>query len=108
MKKSLQILIREGEQRAGGTGGRAACADRTLPVVEQRGAGVGERVMGDGIADCLTADDSRTLMHSSVLILQDSELVDLAELFEQGLQVALVQVARNLTDEQLDGVLILL
>ena len=46
-------------------------------------------------------------MHAGEAILQHGQLVDLAELLEDGPQVLLLQVAGDLTHEQLDGVLVL-
>lgn len=42
-------------------------------------------------------------MHAGELVLEHGELVDLAELLEHGAQVVLLEVARDLADEQLDG-----
>lgn len=43
-------------------------------------------------------------MHARVLVLDHSQLVDLAELLKDGLEVLLLQIARDLPDEEFDGV----
>lgn len=47
----------------------------------------------------------QTFVHAGVLVLEHGELVYLAELLEHGAQVVLLEVARDLADEQFDGVL---
>lgn len=54
-----------------------------------------------------TKKSQRTFVHAREAVLQHSQLVDLAELLEEGPQVLLVQVARNLTDEEFDGIVVL-
>ncbi len=49
---------------------------------------------------------SPTFMHPGEPVLEHRELVDLSELLEQRLEVFLLQVSRDLTDEELDGVVI--
>lgn len=44
-----------------------------------------------------------TFVHAGELVLEDGELVDVAELLEHGPQVLLGQVARDLAHEELDG-----
>lgn len=46
-------------------------------------------------------------MHAREAVLEDSELVDLAKLLEEGPEVLFVQVAGDLTDEQFDGIVVL-
>lgn len=46
-------------------------------------------------------------MHARVLVLDHGQLVDLAELLEDWLEVLLLQIARDLADEELDGVWLL-
>ena len=46
-------------------------------------------------------------MHPRESILEHRELVDFTEFLEQRLEIPLLQVARNLSYEQLDGVLVL-
>lgn len=46
-------------------------------------------------------------MHAREAVLEHSELVDLAELLEEGPEVFLVQVAGDLTDEEFDGIVVL-
>lgn len=48
-----------------------------------------------------------TFVHAREAVLEHSELVDLAELLEEGPQVFLVQVAGDLTDEEFDGIVVL-
>lgn len=48
-----------------------------------------------------------TFVHAREAVLQHSELVDLAELLEEGPEVLLVQVAGDLTDEEFDGIVVL-
>ena len=50
---------------------------------------------------------SPTFVHAREAVLEHRELVDLAELLEQRPQVLLVQVPRDLSDEQLDGIVVL-
>ena len=50
---------------------------------------------------------SPTFVHAREAVLQHSELVDLAELLEEGPEVLLVQVAGDLTDEEFDGIVVL-
>lgn len=45
-----------------------------------------------------------TFMHARVLVLDHSQLVDLAELLKDGLQVLFLQIAWDLPDEEFDGV----
>lgn len=45
-----------------------------------------------------------TFVHPSVFILNHRQLVDLAKLLENGFEVLLLQIPRNLPHEQLDGV----
>lgn len=45
-----------------------------------------------------------TFVRACVLVLDHSQLVDLAELLKDGLKVLLVQIAWDLPDEELDGV----
>lgn len=46
-------------------------------------------------------------MHARVLVLDHGQLVDLAKLLENRLEVLLLQIARDLADEELDGVRLL-
>lgn len=46
-------------------------------------------------------------MHARESVLEHCELVDLAELLEEGPEVFLVQVAGDLTDEEFDGIVVL-
>lgn len=46
-------------------------------------------------------------MHPCVLVLDDCQLVDLAELLEDGLEVFLLQISGDLPDEELDCVRLL-
>lgn len=48
-----------------------------------------------------------TLVHAGVAVLEHGELVDLAELLEERLEVLLLQVARDLPHEELDGIQVL-
>ena len=48
-----------------------------------------------------------TFVHACEPVLQNRQLVDLAELLEEGLEVLLVQVAGDLPNEQLDGIVVL-
>lgn len=50
---------------------------------------------------------SPTFVHAREAVLQHCELVDLAELLEEGPEVLLVQVAGDLTDEEFDGIVVL-
>lgn len=50
---------------------------------------------------------ARTFVHASESVLQHGELVDLAEFLEERPEVLLVQVARYLSDEQFDGIVVL-
>lgn len=45
-----------------------------------------------------------TFVHSSVLVLDDRQLIDLAKLFKDGFQVLLLQVPGDLANEELDGI----
>lgn len=54
-----------------------------------------------------TTRASPTFVHAREAVLQHSELVDLAELLEEGPEVLLVQVAGDLTDEEFDGIVVL-
>lgn len=47
-----------------------------------------------------------TFVHAGVAVLQNCQLVDFPKLFEQRLQVLLLQVPRDLPDKQLDGILV--
>lgn len=46
-------------------------------------------------------------MHASETVFQHGELVDLAKFLEERPEVLLVQVARYLSDEQFDGIVVL-
>lgn len=46
-------------------------------------------------------------MHARVLVLDHRQLVDLPELLEDRLQVLLLQIARDLPDEEFDRVRLL-
>lgn len=48
-----------------------------------------------------------TLVHAGVAVLEHGKLVDLAELLEERLEVLLLQVARDLPHEELDGIQVL-
>lgn len=48
-----------------------------------------------------------TFVHAREAVFEHGELVDLAKLLEEGPQVLLVQVARDLTDEEFDGIVVL-
>lgn len=48
-----------------------------------------------------------TFVHAREAVLQHSELVDLAELLEEGPEVLLVQVAGDLADKEFDGIVVL-
>ena len=52
--------------------------------------------------------EGAALVHPGQLVLQHRELVDLTELLEHRPQVVILEVAGNLADKQLDGVLVLL
>lgn len=45
-----------------------------------------------------------TFVHARVFVLNHRQLVDLAELLEDGLQVLFFQIPRNLPHKQLDGI----
>lgn len=45
-----------------------------------------------------------TFVHACVLVLDHSQLVDPAELLEDGLEFLLVQIAWDLPDEEFDGI----
>lgn len=47
-----------------------------------------------------------TFMHARVLVLEDRQLVDPAELFKEGPQIFLIQISRYLAHKELDGVLL--
>lgn len=47
-----------------------------------------------------------TFVHAGVTVLEDSQFVDLSKLFEKRLQVLLLQVARDLSYKELDGILV--
>jgi len=55
----------------------------------------------------IRAPATLTFMHARVFVLNHSQLVDLPELLEDGLQVLLLQVPGDLPHEQLDGVRLL-
>lgn len=46
-------------------------------------------------------------MHAREAVFEHSELVDFAELLEEGPEVLLIQVAGDLTDEEFDGIVVL-
>ena len=46
-------------------------------------------------------------MHARKAVLEDCELVDLPELFEERPEVLFIQIARYLTDEQFDCIVVL-
>lgn len=48
-----------------------------------------------------------TFVHAGEAILEHGEFVDLAEFLEEGLEVGLLQVPRDLADEELDGIVVL-
>ena len=48
-----------------------------------------------------------TFVHARVRVFEHRELIDAAELLEERLEVLLVQVARDLAHEELDGVQVL-
>lgn len=48
-----------------------------------------------------------TFMHSRKPVFQHSEFVYLSEFLKKGLQIFLLQVSGNLSDKQLDGVVVL-
>lgn len=45
-----------------------------------------------------------TFVHASVFVLNHRQLVDLAKLLKDGLQVLFFQIPRNLPHKQLDGI----
>ena len=47
-------------------------------------------------------------MHPSELVLKDGKLIDLAKLFEHGPEIVVFEVAGNLSNKQLDCIVILL
>ncbi len=47
-----------------------------------------------------------TFVHACVTVLEDSQFVDLSKLFEKRVEVLLLQVARDLSYEELDGILV--
>lgn len=58
-------------------------------------------------APCLDLDVSLTFVHPRILVLYHRQLIDLAKLLEDGLQVFLLQVSGYLPDEELDCVRLL-
>lgn len=55
----------------------------------------------------LSPDASLTFVHPCVFVLYHRQLIDLAKLLENGLQVLLLQVSGYLPDEELDCVRLL-
>ena len=53
-------------------------------------------------------EEGAALVHSSQLVLQHRELVDLPELLEHRSQVVVLEVARDLSDKELHCVVVLL
>lgn len=99
-----------GEGDSEGSGARDGCRCRRGVqkggLKGARGRVPGARV-GAGVHGRGGAGRSPTFVHAGVRVLEHRQLVNAAELFEQRLEVLLVQVARDLAHEELDGVQVL-